>query len=102
MAASQASQENGTGLAGLPNWARVVALVGVPSTIALFLVYALTTFATNGLAELHRQMDAHAQVMLQHDAETKRGSEAMTRVLLRICLNTSDTDDERQRCISDR
>lgn len=94
--------ENGNGVSGLPQWARVIALVGVPSAIALFLVYSLADFATTGVAELHRQMDAHAQVMVQHDVESKRGAEAMTRVLFRICLNTSKTDDERSRCVSDR
>ena len=90
------------GMLGLPQWARVVALVGVPSAIAMGLVYALATFATGGLMELHQQLDVHARVMILHDEEAKRGTEAITRVLYRICLNTAKTDDERQRCISDR
>lgn len=103
-------RETGNGVSGLPQWARVVALVGIPGTIALYLVYSLASFATTGVAQLHQQMEVHAAVMLQHDAqsaksvetlrqETFRTTEALQRVLMGICLNTAETNEDRQRCV---
>lgn len=97
-----AENGNGNGLGGLPQWVRAIALVGVPSAIALYLVYNLTGFATTGLASLQRQMDAHAQVLIQHDANTLRNADALLRVMLRVCLNTAKNTDDRQRCVADR
>ena len=44
------------GLAALPAWARVVAMVGVPSALCLYLVYAVTSFATAGVTESQQQL----------------------------------------------
>lgn len=92
----------GNGFHGLPTWVRSIALVGVPSAIALYLVYVLASFATVGLADLNRQMDAHADAMIRHDADAKGQLEALTRVLLRICINTAQSPEDRQRCLGDR
>lgn len=88
-------------LTGLPTWARVLGLLGVPSAIAVYLVYSLANFATVGVSDLNRKMDAHAAVMVNHDVAAMRSSEAMTRILLRICVNTAKTDPDRQRCVSE-
>jgi len=91
--------ENGNGVNGLPNWARVIALVGIPGAIALFLVWSLASFATAGVTELHRQMDAHAQVMNLHDSETQRTADKTMRLLLGICLNAAETQEQQRRCL---
>lgn len=91
--------ESNSGLTGLPQWARVIFLLGVPSAIALFLVYHLTTFGTTGIAELHRMMDLHAQEANQHASESKRTDAGILRVLQGICLNAATNKEEQRRCL---
>ena len=97
------------GLHGLPQWARVVGLVGIPGAIALYLVFSLASFATSGLADLRLEVMTNRQATQQHEAEAmrrdleaRRAADALRHLLQQICFNTSNTDAERQRCVNDR
>jgi hypothetical protein len=83
--------------AGLPLWSRVAAMVGIPGTIAFFLVWvgaqslpAIKTDLAAYHAEAERNHQLYVQALVQQ-AETYR-------LLQRICSNVSKTDEERQRC----
>lgn len=76
-------QRNGS-LDGLPLWARVVAVVGLPGAIAIYLVYVLAT-------ALPGKLEAHA-------AESKADAERTLRVLQQICQNTAETPEAKASC----
>jgi hypothetical protein len=61
---------------GLPTWARFIAAVGVPSAIALYLVWVLTA----GVASA-QQVEAMSKKVDDHTAATERQLERMTTVL---------------------
>lgn len=68
---------------GLPWWVRAATLLGVPSLIALYLLWFLTSTVT---AKLDRHM----------------GDELRSHALLRqICLNTARTPGDARACIAD-
>jgi hypothetical protein len=84
-------------LAGLPIWARVLGIIGIPSGIAVFLVW----MGANYLPKIGAQIDSNTNqiarirdAQLAHDAQT----EYTYRLLQRICTNTAKTEFERQRC----
>ncbi|HOG29224.1 MAG TPA: hypothetical protein PLT35_08080 [Vicinamibacterales bacterium] len=93
-------------LAGLPWWVRAVFLVGVPSAIALGLVWSdraqlAEQIHTNGV--LLRQIDADARA---HDArvvlrfqELSTATSETNRILTASCVNAAKTAEARERCI---
>lgn len=84
-------------LAGLPVWARVLGIIGIPSGIAVFLVW----MGANYLPKISAQIEINANeirrirdAQITHEAQ----SEYTFRLLQRICTNTAKTEFERQRC----
>lgn len=69
---------------GGPWWVRAITTVGVPSAMALGLVYWLTTSMSQALS-LHEE----------HSAERVR---ELTGVMRQICVNTADTPADRTGC----
>jgi hypothetical protein len=84
-------------LIGLPIWARVVGLVGIPGTIALFAVWvgsqSLPRLETEVIA-LKQAMQAQSTVTLQLSVK----AEEQTRLLQKICSAQFTTEEEKQRC----
>jgi hypothetical protein len=86
---------------GLPVWARVLAVIGVPGLIAVFLVW-------QGAAELpriaraqegiQRQLDQLQIEVTRHHADTQDQLRLELRLLLRVCVNTAATETDRQKC----
>lgn len=69
---------------GLPPWARVTAVVGIPGLIAIYLVYVLAT-------GLPAKLDAHAR-------ESTAEATKIRQLLKQICVNTADTPEARSAC----
>lgn len=93
-----------------PWWVTAAGVVGVPSAIALYLVYWLTGAAAREMTEhsslIRTQMEAvrqdltvsatdHAQIV---DARLT----SIMRMLQRICVNTASSMDERAACFDQR
>ena len=97
------------GLGTLPQWARIVALVGVPSAIALYLVWAVVSLYTSRqdlMLDLIRSQDQvsaiHVMTASEHYTETNRRQEELQRYLRMICVNTAPSSTDRQNCLSGR
>lgn len=88
---------DGSTLAGLPAWVRAVAIIGVPSAIALFLVWMGATEIPRirQIAEANRVND---EQILRNQAAILSSEEQLLRVTQRVCSQTARTDDERTRC----
>lgn len=69
---------------GAPWWVKALATVGVPSTIALYLVWSMVNGVTLGIT-------AHATA-------AERSSNIMVNMLIQNCINGSDTRDEEEAC----
>lgn len=76
---------NGAGLNGnLPVWAKFVSAVGVPSAIAIYLVWFLGSAVLGAIT-------SHAD---EHAAEIR----VLTSVLQQLCSNTAETPADRAGC----
>ena len=88
---------NGDLIRSLPVWGRVLALIGIPGAIAVFLVW-------QGASELPRLTRQQAELTAEltrlqsqlQQAQVTIGQQR--RLLQRICINTSKSDEERERC----
>lgn len=82
---------------GLPLWARVIALVGIPGAIALFTVYMQTVT----LPALQRDVQT-LRFSYEKTQDTQRELLArqaeIIRLMQRVCSNTAKSDQERARC----
>ncbi len=96
-------------MAGLPWWVRAIVIVGVPSAIALGLVWSdraqlSDQVQTNGI--LLRQIDSEARA---HDARVLLRFEELStvtsetnRILIAACVNEARTAEARERCVGRR
>jgi hypothetical protein len=98
----------------LPAWLRAAGVLGVPSMIALFLVWTLTTAFTGRLATLEQSMRAQTELLRQVlaasqarqlDADHVRehfdeSLRSLTGILRSTCVNAASTDQARARCLA--
>jgi hypothetical protein len=82
---------------GLPSWARVIFVVGVPSAIAIFLVYIGGKNIPQIILEL-AAIRNQIQSVQSTLSDIKIQNEATFRMLQRTCYNTAKSDPDRQRC----
>lgn len=84
-------------LGDLPWWVRAIAIIGVPSAIAVFLVYVgameVPKIKAEQIATKVEVVENQRLLALQAEQNA-----AIYRMLVRVCSNTSHTEDERQRC----
>lgn len=95
---------NGNGwnpFAGMPAWMRFIAIVGVPASIALFLVVRLD----GRQSEQFHGLDEKVQSLLLVNSSLQRTTEdyirdqrIQTTLLRQVCLNTAKTDAQRLEC----
>lgn len=78
---------------GLPAWAKIITTVGVPSTIALYLVFKLTAGVASAeqVAFVSLKIDAHASA-------TERLLETQVRLSRVICRNVAKTEAAQLEC----
>lgn len=82
---------------GLPIWVRAVALVGVPSAIAIFLVWMGASDLPkirSEIEQVHREVLFNREILNQQNLK----SDAQLRLLRWICSNTAKDDQARQKC----
>jgi hypothetical protein len=92
----RAAVESGP-FAGLPQWAKVISIVGIPGGIALFLVWV----GAQSLPEIKTELVAYrmeAERARQAIQQQTQQSEQIYRMLQRICAEVAKTDEGRARC----
>jgi len=85
----------------LPQWAKVIGVVGVPSTIALYLTYALVNIVFAAANKTNEQMATHVVQMnefISEQREIKSQNDTVIRVLRTTCSQQAKTYDDRERC----
>jgi hypothetical protein len=87
---------------GMPWWVKAIGFVGVPSAIAMYLIYALVANVVPAMFDMQRAMNNLAvsvgNISTEH-AESKRQTEEMLKVLRGSCLNQAKTYEEKSRCL---
>jgi len=95
----------------LPSWAntllavaKAIGFIGVPSVIALYLVYLLSNQTSTWLPKIEAQevqtSDGIAEVKTGIDKQVVK-QDQIHRLLQRICSNTAKTSEDRQHCFDD-
>ena len=89
------------GASDLPAWAKVIGIIGVPSAIALFLVYNLAaaqTIVTSDIVELNKKMEVHSVQLAEHRTRSEQAIIETMRYLRQICINTSKGAETARNC----
>lgn len=84
---------------------RAIVTLGVPSCIALFLVYQVSVWQRQDIAQIRVENQLHAGEMRQELGQVLQAmreqadNEVRTRIILRqICVNLSKTTEQQQGC----
>jgi hypothetical protein len=92
-------------LLGLTGWPRIVFLFGIPSAIALYLVWFLTANVAVGVGEMrdmlkkHEAEDAASRAeTLDHYRTTASDNERIRVLLRQICVNTATSEAQKAEC----
>jgi len=104
---------NGNGntdlLNGLPWWAKFIVMIGVPSAIALGLVWSNQTqlaqhVEMNGtiVREIQAEERAHDSRVLLRFEDLSRKTDETNRILTASCVNDARTMEARERCVGSR
>ncbi len=93
-------------MSGLPWWIKAVVIVGVPSAIALGLVWSDrmqlrdTVFANGAVLREMRVTDAAHSVRMEEGFRLLDDKTTETnRILLAQCVNNARTSEQRERCV---
>lgn len=84
-----------------PWWIRLVYMIGVPSTIALFLVWILAGTTTTSLREISSTLNNMRENLVLHSADTAYTAKRIDRIeqlLQQICVNTASNSSTRAAC----
>jgi hypothetical protein len=103
MTATATDGETGTGgavLAGTPWWVRAISLVGVPSVIAVGLVYQMATGMERDIRAVRQDHEQLTQNIERHQATTTRLLEQLVALAAATCRNTAQNETERVICDS--
>lgn len=85
----------------MPWQVKAIGLVGVPSAIAIYLVYTLASGIVPAMQEMSRMQTSLLLTMNQFAMDhstTKVQNESVLRVLRTTCANNAQTMDARERC----
>lgn len=83
----------------LPWQVRAIGIVGVPSAIALFLVWSLVVGQAKDGGDQRKTLTEHATAAAAHAIESKETGQRLERYLQLICVNTAKMDTEKAACI---
>lgn len=76
------------------SWVKLISVVGVPSVIALYLVWQFTSSMEADLKDLNKAMPLHVQATERLNSTNER----ILGVLQSICVNSAKNNGEREKC----
>jgi hypothetical protein len=88
------------------NWWTLLERYGVPSAIALFLVWFMTTRIQNDMKDMSLELRGHATIsastasrLESFTQDSRAESRSMISLLRQVCVNTAKTDEQRRECV---
>lgn len=96
-------------MSGLPWWMKAIVIVGVPSAIALGLVWSdraqlsntVQTIRTSQIEMQLGNLEHDRNVRTEFDGLNKQTAET-NRILLAGCVNSATNEEQRNRCVGRR
>lgn len=88
---------NGRDWTSLKAWAQAIGLIGIPGTIAIWLVYVLSTEIPKVVQELHL-LQVETRMNREKIAEQIELTNELIRITQRTCSNSAKDDNARQKC----
>jgi hypothetical protein len=85
--------------APMPWWVRAITFFGVPSAIAIGLVFQLSTAITHNSQSTLDVLQAHAIEAQQRDRDHHEHERALEKILRAICVQGADTFEARRDCV---
>lgn len=83
---------------GLPVWAKVLSIVGIPGAGLFFLLHFLTVGVAADIRLNREAMDLHAVASARHEAQSEARVARLEAVLSQICRNTATNPSDRREC----
>ena len=83
------------------DWQKLILQVGVPATLAIFLVWMLAQRVDGSLSRIENNLNAHQldmQYTIKANEEVKSQLYKTNQILTQICANQARTEDQRNRC----
>ena len=85
---------------GMPWWVKAAGVVGVPSLIAVFLVYALASGHQATTDDIAKDVKAHAEASELHTSDSKAALDRIERIFRVMCVNAAADSMQRERCLA--
>lgn len=82
----------------MPWQVKAIGVVGVPSAIALYLVFSIVSAQQRDGGSLMNTINSHAGAAAVHATESKEQGLRLERYLQLICVNTAKSDLDRTNC----
>ena len=86
---------NGNGKMNIPPWLNFIVRVGVPSAIALWFVFRLTTSVEDRLARMEQIQASVIGQLNQH----MQNSEIAIAIARQMCINAAKDDTQQRACL---
>lgn len=89
------------GVDGMPWQVKAVGIIGVPSAIAIYLVYSMVQGVVPAIANVQTTTNSLVLAMgelTKDHAAVRMQNESMIRILQATCVNAAKTNEERERC----
>lgn len=89
-------------LDGMPWWVKAIGLVGVPSAIALYLIWALVNAVIPTVVQMQQMLSDHMKAqerMREEQSLTNTRTDTIIKVLRITCINQAKDDVSRERCL---
>lgn len=87
---------------GMPWQMKAVALIGVPSAIAVYLVWAMVSTVVSSVDITQRMMSEHVastSILSSDQTALRRQNEEIIRVLRTSCVNAAKDNTGREQCL---
>lgn len=84
-----------------PVWVKIIYFFGLPSAIAIYLVYYLVIGVSAGIVDIKEgtaKNDINIQYLIKQSGRQDIKMDVMNRLLQQICYNTAETADARNNC----
>lgn len=85
-----------------PWYISAILRVGVPSAIALFLIWFLTSEVKSDISVIKEAVKIHAEAAIHSAEGIREQNERLTYILQRICINGARTTEDRNNCLGGR
>ena len=86
-----------------PMWARIVYVIGVPSAIAIFLIYFVTNQVSGAIGNIRTEQAQIREELRLHAVDSSyviKETTSIRMILQQICANTAATREERNMCFN--